>query len=227
MAASSSHAAAQDKGKGPMVQPPAPQSLHVNDEVIDDPQLQVNDLTILIPFNVGGDIHSFIGSIENLEKANKKLPFFSSAQGEDLVINQDLDISFFTNQKSFRNNPKINPRGTDFTAWYEHLAPSKSTAWRALGIQDLLRLAHFSPLTLSWMIGAVTFFWNRTTNNFHLSCGMISMLLLDVAAITRFSINPPDFTFDMQPKQQYNIALLTSYSDFIAHHMGAEGDPYR
>ncbi|RYR27179.1 hypothetical protein Ahy_B02g061515 [Arachis hypogaea] len=71
------------------------------------------------------------------------------------------------------------------------------------------------------MIGA-----NRTTNNFHLPCGMIGMSLLDIAAITGLPISPADFTSDMQPKHQYNIAPTTSYSDFIAHHMGAEGTPF-
>ncbi|RYR38960.1 hypothetical protein Ahy_A09g044320 [Arachis hypogaea] len=120
------------------------------------------------------------------------------------VLNQDLDILFFTNQKPFRNNHKIIPRGTDFTAWHGRLAPSKNAAWGALGIQDLLRLSHFSPSMLSWMIG---------------------MSLLDVAAITGLLISPTDFTFDMQPKHQYNIAPKTSYSGFIAHHMGVEGTP--
>ncbi|RYR66775.1 hypothetical protein Ahy_A03g012840 [Arachis hypogaea] len=72
------------------------------------------------------------------------------------------------------------------------------------------------------MIGVVTFFWNKTTNNFHLPYGVIGMSLLDVPAITGLPISPPDFTSDMQPRQQYNIAPITSYSDFIAHHMGAE-----
>ncbi|RYR62976.1 hypothetical protein Ahy_A04g020752 [Arachis hypogaea] len=161
MATSSSHFAAHDKDKRLMVQPQALLALHVlnqvNVEVINDPQLQFDDSRILIPFTVGDDTYCFIGPIENLERANKKLPFFPNAQGEDLLINQDLDISFFTNQKPFRNNPKITPRGTDFIAWYERLAPSKSAAWGALGIQDLLRLSHFSPSTFPWMIGAVTF----------------------------------------------------------------------
>ncbi|RYQ85059.1 hypothetical protein Ahy_B10g104554 [Arachis hypogaea] len=73
------------------------------------------------------------------------------------------------------------------------------------------------------MIGAVTCFWNRTTNNFHLPCGMIGMSLLDVAAITGLPINSPDCTPDMQSKRQYNVVLTSSYSDFIAHNMGAEG----
>lgn len=51
------------------------------------------------------------------------------------------------------------------------------------------------------------------------------MSLLDVAVITGLPISPPDFTSDTQPKRQYSIASMTSYSDFIAHHMGAENDP--
>ncbi|RYR26448.1 hypothetical protein Ahy_B02g060681 [Arachis hypogaea] len=73
------------------------------------------------------------------------------------------------------------------------------------------------------MIGAVTYFWNRTTNNFHLPCGMIGMSLLDVAAIIGLPINLPDCTPNMQPKRHYNIVPTSSYSDFIAHHMGKEG----
>ncbi|RYR10568.1 hypothetical protein Ahy_B05g078996 [Arachis hypogaea] len=217
MATSSSHAAAQDKGKGPAVEPLAPPALHVLNQVNDDPQIQINDNRILILFTVGGDVHCFHGPVKTLERANKKLPFFPSAQGEDLLINQALDISFFINQKPFRNNPKINPRGL-----VPALAPLKSAAWGALGIQDLLRLSHFSPSILPWMIGAVTCFWNRTTNNFHLSCGMIGMSLLDVAVITGLPISPPDFTSDMQPRHQYTIASTTSYSEFIAHHIAKQ-----
>ncbi|RYR25973.1 hypothetical protein Ahy_B02g060044 [Arachis hypogaea] len=205
MATSSSHVAAQDKGKRPMVQPPAPLALHVlnqvNDEVIDDPTDQFDDYRILIPFIKG---------------RKKKLPFFPNAQGEDLLIGQDLDISFFTNQKPFRNNPKIIPCGTDFIAWHERLAPSKNTAWGALGIQDLLRLSHFSPSTVPWMIRVVTFFSG---------IGLPIIFTFFVAAITRLMISPPDFISDMQPRQQYNIAPTTSYSDFIVHHMGAKGSP--
>ncbi|RYR08609.1 hypothetical protein Ahy_B05g076373 [Arachis hypogaea] len=72
------------------------------------------------------------------------------------------------------------------------------------------------------MIGAVICFWNRTTNSFHLPCGMIRMSLLDVAAITGLPINSPDCTPNMQPERQYNVALTNSYSDFIANNMGAE-----
>ncbi|RYR30864.1 hypothetical protein Ahy_B01g055639 [Arachis hypogaea] len=62
------------------------------------------------------ETHCFVGPIDNLEMANKQLHLFPIAQGEDLLINQDLDISFFTTPKtSFRNNPKITPEG--LTLW--------------------------------------------------------------------------------------------------------------
>ncbi|RYR62747.1 hypothetical protein Ahy_A04g020489 [Arachis hypogaea] len=172
---------------------------------------------------MGANTHCFLGPVEFLERANKKLPFFPSVEGEDLLINQAFNISFFINQKSFSNNPKINPRGFDFTTWYQRLAPTKNADWGALGIQELLRLSHFSPTTLSWMIGAVTYFWKRTTNNFHLPCGVIGMSLLDTATITGLPISPPDCIPDMQPELQYNVTLTNSYSDFITHNMGEEG----
>ncbi|RYQ91918.1 hypothetical protein Ahy_B09g097977 [Arachis hypogaea] len=227
MAGSSNQAATQDKGKGgPIIAPPPPPALRilnqVNDEVIDDPHLQNNDTRILIPFTIGADTHYFLGPIEFLERTNKKLSFFPSAEREDLLINQAFNISHFINQKSFRNNPKINPQGYNFTSCYRRLEPTKNADWRALGIHELLRLSHFSLTTYPWMIGDVTCFWNKTTNNFHLPCGMIGMSLLDVAAITRLPINSLDCTPDMQPKRQYNIVLTNSYSDFIAHNMGAE-----
>ncbi|RYQ83173.1 hypothetical protein Ahy_B10g101799 [Arachis hypogaea] len=227
MAGSTSHATTQDKGKGPAVAPPSPPAIRilnqVNDETIDDPHLHINDTRILIPFTTGVDTHCFLGPIESLERANKKFSFFSSADGKDLLINQAFNISHFINQKPFRNNPKINPRGFHFTAWYQRLEPTKSADWGALGIQKLLKLSHFSLTTYPWMIGAVTYFWNRTTNNFHLPCGMIGMSLLDIAAITGLPINSPDCTPNMQSKHQYNAVLTNSYSDFIAHNMGVEG----
>ncbi|RYR59750.1 hypothetical protein Ahy_A05g025712 [Arachis hypogaea] len=72
------------------------------------------------------------------------------------------------------------------------------------------------------MIGAVTCFWNRKTNNFHLPCGMIGMSPLDVAAITGLPINSPYCTRDMQSKHQYNVVFNASYSEFIAHNMGED-----
>ncbi|RYQ92886.1 hypothetical protein Ahy_B09g099127 [Arachis hypogaea] len=226
MAASSSHATAQDKGKSPAIAPPAPPVLRilnqVNDEVIDDARLQANDTKILILFTIGTDTHCFLRPIESLKRANKKLSFFPSAEGEDLLINQAFNISHFINKKPFRNNPKINPRGYDFSAWYQRLEPTKSADWGALGIQELLGLSHFTLTTIPWMIGAVTCFWNRMTNNFHLPCGMVGMSLLDVAAITGLLINSPDCTPNMQPEHQYTVVLTSSYSDFIAHNMGAE-----
>ncbi|RYR31327.1 hypothetical protein Ahy_B01g056131 [Arachis hypogaea] len=169
MADSSSHVTTQDKGKGHKIAPLSPSALRilnqVNDEIIDDPHLQVNDTRILIPFTIG----------------------------------------------------------FDFTNWYQRLEPTKGAIWGALGIQELLRLSHFSLTTYPWMIRAVTYFWNRTTNNFHLPCGMIGMSLLDVAAITGLPINSPDCTPDMQSKDQYNVVFNTSYSEFIAHNMGEDG----
>ncbi|RYQ95035.1 hypothetical protein Ahy_B08g090013 [Arachis hypogaea] len=227
MAGSSSHATTQDKGKGHAIAPPFPSTLRIlnqiNDEIIDDPHLQFKDTRILIPFTIGTDTHCFLGPIETLDRANKKLSFFPNAKEEDLLINQAFNISHFINQKPFRNNPKINPRGFNFTTWYQCLKPTKSAIWGALGIQELLRLSHFSLTTHHWMIGAVTCFWNRTTNNFHLPCEMIGMSLLDVAAITGLPINSPDYTPDMQSKHQYNVVFNTSYSEFIAHNMGEDG----
>ncbi|RYR07340.1 hypothetical protein Ahy_B05g074676 [Arachis hypogaea] len=227
MASSSSQTTTQDKGKGHEITPPPPPALHilnqVHDEVIDDPHLQPNETRILIPFTIGTDMHCFLGPIETKEKANKKLSYFPSAGGEDLLINQSFNISHFVNQKPFRNNPKTNHRGYDFIAWYRRLEPTKSADWKALGIHELLRLSHFSLTTYPWMIGAVTCFWNRTTNKFHLPCEMIGMSLLDVAAITGMPINFPDCTPNMQSKRHYNVVLTSPYSEFIAHNIGAEG----
>ncbi|QHN95921.1 uncharacterized protein DS421_18g613910 [Arachis hypogaea] len=110
-------------------------------------------------------------------------------------------------------------------AWHRHLTAEKNAALGALGIQYLLRLSHFAPLTHPCMIGAVTHFWNKTTNNFHLPCKIFGMSLLDVAAITGLPISSPEFTSDMQPERQYKIGSMTSYSEFIAHHMGADNEP--
>ncbi|RYR29854.1 hypothetical protein Ahy_B01g054428 [Arachis hypogaea] len=128
MAASSSQVAAQDKGKSPMAQQPTLPTLQIlnqiNDEIIGDPQPQIDDPRLLIPFNVGGETHCFVDPIHDLERANKRLHYFPNAQGEDLLISQNLDISFFINpQKSFKNNSKITPRGADFKSWHRHNEP--------------------------------------------------------------------------------------------------------
>ncbi|RYR43660.1 hypothetical protein Ahy_A08g040055 [Arachis hypogaea] len=84
--------------------------------------------------------------------------------------------------------------------WHRRLTPKKSAIWSALGIQDLLRLSRFAPSTHPLMIGTVTHFWNRTTNNFHLPCRMMGMSFLDVTAITGLPIKSPEFTYEMIPE---------------------------
>ncbi|RYR48899.1 hypothetical protein Ahy_A07g034999 [Arachis hypogaea] len=115
MAGSSSQITSSDKGKGHTSTPPPPPALcilnQIDDEIIDDPHIQSSDNRILIPFTIETDTHCFLGPIESLEKVNKKSLSFPSAEGEDLLINQSFNISHFINQKTFRNNPKINPRG--------------------------------------------------------------------------------------------------------------------
>ncbi|RYR00157.1 hypothetical protein Ahy_B07g088247 [Arachis hypogaea] len=132
MAGSSSQITPSDKGKGHASIPPPPPALRIlnqiNDEIIDDPHIQSSDNSILIPFTIRTDTHCFLGPIESLEKVNKKSLSFPSAEGEDLLINQSFNISHFINQKTFRNNPKISPRGYDFTAWYRRLEPTKSAS---------------------------------------------------------------------------------------------------
>ncbi|QHN76026.1 uncharacterized protein DS421_19g640370 [Arachis hypogaea] len=75
------------------------------------------------------------------------------------------------------------------------------------------------------MIGAAACFWNKPTNNFHLSCGMVGPTLLDVAVITGLPTNFPEVTCDMHPDRTYKIAQKNFYSDFISHHMGHGDDP--
>ncbi|RYR74171.1 hypothetical protein Ahy_A02g008801 [Arachis hypogaea] len=223
MAGSSTRGTTQDKGKGHAATPPSPPALRIlnqiNDEIIDDPHLPINDTRILIPFTISAYTHCFLGSIETLERANKKLPFFPNAEGEDLLINQAFNIFHFNNKKPFQNNPKIKPRGLDFTTWYQRLESTKGATWGALEIQELLRLSHFSLTTHPWMIGAVTCFWNRTTNNFYLPCGMIGMSLLDIAAITGLPLNSPDCTPDMQPQNFDNDQL--NFTHFLRRNCGS------
>ncbi|RYQ98928.1 hypothetical protein Ahy_B07g086758 [Arachis hypogaea] len=163
MAGSSSQIPSSDKGKGHTSTPPPPPALRIlnqiDDEIIDDPHIQSSDNRILIPFTIGTDTHCFLGPIESLEKVNKKSLSFPSVEGEDLLINQSFNISHFINQKMFRNNPKINPRGYDFTAWYRRLEPTKSamsslpTTWvEKVSESPIMNIVQMSKLYLSLAI---------------------------------------------------------------------------
>ncbi|RYQ99040.1 hypothetical protein Ahy_B07g086888 [Arachis hypogaea] len=189
-------------------------------------------IAVLLMKNIGQAIRSILSSSaffkSSLKKVISRIPSSSKVSSRSfkiVAINEDKQ----TDKDRWKGLAyDISDDQQDITrrkAWLQRLAPSKSVAWGALRIQELLRLFHFSPSTLPWMIGAVTCFWNRTTNNFHLPCGMVGMSLLDVAAITGLPINSPDCTSDMQPKHQYNIASNTSYSEFIAHHMAVQVIP--
>ncbi|RYQ84786.1 hypothetical protein Ahy_B10g104263 [Arachis hypogaea] len=94
MAISSTQVATQEKDKCPMAHDQAPPILQIlnqiNDEIIGDPQPQVDDPGFLSP-------SMLVTKLTDLERANKCLHYFPNAQGEDVLISQNLDISFFTN----------------------------------------------------------------------------------------------------------------------------------
>ncbi|QHO17112.1 uncharacterized protein DS421_10g309420 [Arachis hypogaea] len=74
------------------------------------------------------------------------------------------------------------------------------------------------------MIETALYFWNKTTNSFHLLYGMVSPTLFDVTVIIGLLMGNPVGTFDMNSNKKYSIIEKNSYEKFIKHNMGKENN---
>ncbi|QHO53885.1 uncharacterized protein DS421_2g51920 [Arachis hypogaea] len=68
-----------------------------NDTVIEDPENITNDKRILFSFTVEDNTCCFVSPLQTLEQAKKNAHYFSSGEGEDLLIKQNLFIAPFIN----------------------------------------------------------------------------------------------------------------------------------
>jgi hypothetical protein len=121
-------------------------------------------------------------------------------------------------KSKFRTEPKIG-ENDPYIGWLDKLEKKKGQFWKDIGIFDLIQLSRLGPKYHNELIIAALHFWNPSTNNLHLKCGMLTPTLLDVAGIT--GLKPTGQTFDPDDQQsEFSFDFTRSaYGNFaIDHH---------
>lgn len=88
-----------------------------------------------------------------------------------------------------------------------------------MGIYDLIMLSKLGLEYNSSMLASSLYFWDNTYYTFHLTCGMNTPTLFDLAAIKW--LKPTGHTYDPDIDSEDTIAFSTSraaYSTHITHY---------
>lgn len=99
---------------------------------------------------------------------------------------RELDLKFM-NHAMRVSCSTLHPGNKDYLAWLNKVQKKKQTRWEELGIFDEIQLSRIAHRVNLSMLLASIFFWEGSTNMFHLPCGMLTPTLFDVVAITRLS----------------------------------------
>ncbi|XP_057432277.1 uncharacterized protein LOC130725031 [Lotus japonicus] len=207
---------------------------------IPDPPYEVEKRAIwksqvLIPISVNGTLRAILGPLKKAKKDRlTSLPdgyeqFHPSICGEELILafRPSYRLPFLKDPKrAFRSAPPNSTAGDGaYLKWLDRVEASKSGHWKVTGIFDLIQLSR-SPISYNpAMLLSSLFFWERSTNSFHVPFGMITPTLLDVAAITGLWVVGDDYHSSAVPTKP--IAISTdniAFSRFIKDHYVEEGE---
>lgn len=108
---------------------------------------------------------------------------------------------------------------TDYLSWLNKIEKTKSQTWKNMGIYDLIMLSKVGLDYSSTLLVSSMYFWYITHYTFQLPCGMVTLTLFDIAAITW--LKPTGNTYDPDVESDNSIGFSTSraaYSTHIAHY---------
>ncbi|XP_057457307.1 uncharacterized protein LOC130748161 isoform X2 [Lotus japonicus] len=190
---------------------------------------------VFIHISVNGNLRAILGPLKKAKKGRpNSLPegyehFHPSIRGDELILafQPSYRFPFLKDPKrTFRSAPP-NPSAGEgaYLRWLDRVEASKSGHWKVTGIFDLIQLSR-SPITYNpAMLLSSLFFWERSTNSFHVPFGMLSPTLLDVAAITGLWVVGDDYHSSVAPTNP--IAIPTdniAFSKFIKDHYVENGE---
>lgn len=98
-------------------------------------------------------------------------------------VENPINLLYMSNTlRMFRFFPTFK-HPSNYISWLEKVEWKKSQVWKYLGIYDLIQLSKVGPSYYQSMMVASLYFWESTTNNFHLPRGMMTPTLFDLATI--------------------------------------------
>ncbi|XP_057443868.1 uncharacterized protein LOC130736024 [Lotus japonicus] len=209
--------------------------VHIPDPLYEAEKRAIWKSQVLIPISINGTLGVILGPLKKAKKDRlTSLPdgyeqFHPSIRGEELILSfrPSYRLPFLKDPKrAFRSTPP-NPTAGDraYLKWLDRVEAGKSRHWKVTGIFDLIQLSR-SPISYNpAMLLSSLFFWERSTNSFHVPFGMITPTLLDVAAITGLWVVDDDYHSSTAPTKP--IAISTdniAFSRFIKDHYDEDGE---
>lgn len=129
-----------------------------------------------------------------------------------------------TNLRVFRSCPLFK-EPENYLSWLVKIEKQKIHVWKEMEIFDIVPLSKVGPSYCQTMLITSLYFWDNTHNNFHFPCGMLTLTLFDIAAIT--GLRPtgenfnPNFMTEDSIGSDSNIATFTNY---ILYHHNQDND---
>lgn len=110
--------------------------------------------------------------------------WFPIYKNEHPIIHKETIRSDFLKVKNgifIASSPK--DRKT-FFSWLTHVETKKSRHWKNISIYDLIQLSEYDIVSLDMpMLMASFLFWNRSLHALEFPCGLVTLTLMDIAAI--------------------------------------------
>lgn len=151
---------------------------------------------ILIPFMMAEKRFTFHGPLQTKEHNPKRFnffPCFTTAVLAAFEKDDIIDLKFMDPEASvLRSMPTSNNK--EYLAWFDMMQNKRQAQWNTVGIFDAIQISRHVHRVNSCMLLSSLYFWEGSTNTFHLSSGMPMPILFDVAVIT--DLSPLGETFD-------------------------------
>lgn len=92
-----------------------------------------------------------------------------------------------------------------YISWLEKVEKKKPKLYEKMGIYDLIQLSKVGPSYCQKNLVASLYFWESTSNTFHLPCGMVTRTLFDLVAIAGVRLTCEAFDPDVNDEDTINL----------------------
>lgn len=152
---------------------------------------------MLSPFMVAEKLFSFHGPLlderTQPKKVQKVFPCFTLVVPGAFEKDGIIDLKFMDPKaRVFRSMPT--PGNKEYLAWLDRVQNKRQAQWKTVGIFDAIQISGHSHRSNPCMLLSSLYFWEGSTNTFHLPRGMLTPTLFDMETIT--SLSPLGETFD-------------------------------
>lgn len=138
----------------------------------------------LIPFMVTEKLLAFHGTLpdERMQpkKVQKVFPCFTLTVPSTFEKDGIIDLKFMDPEaRVFQSIPT--PDNKEYIAWLDRVQNKRQAQRKIAGIFDAIQISRHARRVNPCMLLSSLYFWEGSTNTFHLPCGMLTPTLFPVA----------------------------------------------